>query len=104
MSGKVINVAVLGIGFSATVFHIPYIVRIHLFSYCPELTRFRQLSLPDLYRLHSIYERRATATESKARTLFGDLGVKVFSDLDETLADSEVDLVCLCALKTIHVC
>ena len=30
MPGKIINVAVLGIGFSANVFHIPYIVSLLL--------------------------------------------------------------------------
>ena len=52
-----------------------------------------QLALPDLYKLHTIYERRATPTESKARDKYGHLGVKVVSTLDEVLADPEVDLV-----------
>ena len=95
MPGKILNVAVLGIGFSANVFHIPFIVRtcegaslVSVF-----LTVAPQLSLPELYKLHTIYERRATPTESKARDKYGNLGVKVVSTLDEVLADAEIDLV-----------
>ncbi|KAJ3557817.1 hypothetical protein NM688_g1268 [Phlebia brevispora] len=85
MPGKIINVSVLGIGFSANVFHIPYI-----------------LSLQDIYKLHSIYERRATPNESKARDKYGYLGVKVVNTLEAVLTDAEVDLVVVTVKDPAH--
>ncbi|KZO96744.1 NAD binding Rossmann fold oxidoreductase [Calocera viscosa TUFC12733] len=76
MSSKPIRAAVLGVGFSATVFQIPFI-----------------LGLPDQFKLHSILERRATKEQSKARDLYGHTGVKVVTTYDDVLQDPEVDLV-----------
>ncbi|KZO96710.1 oxidoreductase NAD-binding protein [Calocera viscosa TUFC12733] len=80
-----IRAAVLGVGFSADVFHIPFIV-----------------AQPELYKLHSIMERRATATASKARDKYGHLGVKVVTTLEEVISDPEVDLVVVTVKDAAH--
>jgi len=80
-----INCAVLGIGFSANVFHIPFI-----------------LALPNTYKLHTIMERAATATSSKAKDKYGHLGVKVVTTLEEVLHDPEVDLVVVTVKDPAH--
>ncbi|THG96310.1 hypothetical protein EW026_g5505 [Hermanssonia centrifuga] len=80
-----INVAVLGTGFSATVFHIPYI-----------------LSLPNIYTLHTIYERRATPDHSVGREKYGHLGVKIATTLEEVLDDPEVHLVVVTTKDPVH--
>lgn len=67
----------LGTGMSTTVFHAPFV-----------------LSLPKVFALHSIYERRATAARSEARDRYGP-GVKVVTTFEEVLEDAEVQLVCL---------
>jgi predicted dehydrogenase len=89
-----IRAAVLGIGFSANVFQIPFIVRSSLSmndgrNSCP-----RQLALPEVYKLHSILERKATPDKSAARDKYGHLGVKVVTTFDDVIGDPEVDLVC----------
>ncbi|KZT59131.1 NAD(P)-binding protein [Calocera cornea HHB12733] len=80
-----IRAAVLGIGWSANVFHIPFI-----------------LALPDVYKLYSIMERSATATASKAKDKYGHLGVKVVTTLEEVTQDPEVDLVVICVKGDAH--
>ncbi|EJU03234.1 NAD binding Rossmann fold oxidoreductase [Dacryopinax primogenitus] len=82
MPDKILNVCVYGIGNSANTFHIPYI-----------------LSLPELYKLYAIYERDATPQQSKGREKFGHLGVKIFTTLEEVLADPAIDL-CVIATKS----
>lgn len=68
-----INCAVLGMGMSALVFHTPFI-----------------LALPDLFSLHTIMERKATATFSAARQRFP--GVNVVNSLAAVLADPEIEV------------
>ncbi|KDQ10363.1 hypothetical protein BOTBODRAFT_640308 [Botryobasidium botryosum FD-172 SS1] len=80
-----IRAAILGIGFSATVFHIPFI-----------------LALPDVYTLHTIMERKATPSKSIARDKYGSTGVKVATTLEEVLADKEVDLVVVTVKDPAH--
>ncbi|KAM0786540.1 hypothetical protein ACM66B_001997 [Microbotryomycetes sp. NB124-2] len=83
MSTKPINVAVLGIGMSATVFHLPFIQ-----------------ALPEHFKLVSIFERSATATQSRARELFP--GVKVVNQINEVLNDSSVELVFVSTVNDTH--
>ncbi|EJD50509.1 NAD binding Rossmann fold oxidoreductase [Auricularia subglabra TFB-10046 SS5] len=71
-----IRVAVLGVGFSANVFQIPFI-----------------LALPEVYKLHTILERKATAEKSVARDKYGHLDIKVVTDISDVTGDPEVDLV-----------
>ncbi|KAG9029454.1 hypothetical protein FRB95_005296 [Tulasnella sp. JGI-2019a] len=71
-----LRAAVLGTGFSAKIFQIPYI-----------------LALPDHWKLHSIFERRATDTYSVAREHWGNTGVKVVNTLEGVLGDKDVDVV-----------
>ncbi|KAL7416462.1 NAD binding Rossmann fold oxidoreductase [Mrakia frigida] len=78
-----IKVSVIGIGMSATVFHIPFI-----------------LSLPDHFTLHSILERKATPQSSDARKFFP--GVKVVTTLEEVLQDEEVDAVFVTSINATH--
>ncbi|GAA6025531.1 hypothetical protein JCM11491_000528 [Sporobolomyces phaffii] len=78
-----INVAVLGFGMSATVFHIPFL-----------------LAAPDRFRLHSILERSATPTASKARDAYP--GVKVVTTIDDVLADDQVDAVWVLTTNSTH--
>lgn len=78
-----INVAVVGFGMSATVFHIPFL-----------------LALGDRFHLHTIVERRATATSSKARDQFPS--VNVVTSLDEALADDDVDAVWVLTTNDTH--
>ncbi|KZT60597.1 NAD(P)-binding protein [Calocera cornea HHB12733] len=85
MPDKIINVALIGIGNSANVFHIPYI-----------------LSLPEIYKLHTIYERSATPEKSKGRDKYGHLGVKITTTLEETLADPEIGLVIITTRGASH--
>ncbi|EIN08044.1 oxidoreductase NAD-binding protein [Punctularia strigosozonata HHB-11173 SS5] len=80
-----IRAAVLGVGFSAKVFQIPFI-----------------LALPEVYQLHTILERRATPEKSIARDKYGHLGVKVVNTLDDVLGDPEVDLVVVAVKDSAH--
>ena len=82
---RLIKVAVLGVGMSARVFHIPFI-----------------LSLPSLFTLHTIWERSATSEHSVARDLYRSTGVKVVSTFEEILADPEVDLVVVSTPNSTH--
>lgn len=77
-----INVAVIGFGMSATVFHIPFI-----------------LSLPS-FHLHTIIERSATPTSSKARDAFPS--VRVVTTLDEALEDGSIDAVWVSTINDTH--
>ncbi|KAM0746201.1 NAD binding Rossmann fold oxidoreductase [Meredithblackwellia eburnea MCA 4105] len=79
-----LKIALLGSGKSTRVFHGPYILR-----------------LPDLWTLHAVYERGATPDKSRARDHFGD-EVKVYTTLEETLADPEVDVTCVVVPQAAH--
>jgi len=63
-------------------------------------------ALPDLFRLHTVVERRATPTESVARTKFGPSAggerLKVVTTLEEALADGEVELVLVTTFPETH--
>ncbi|GAA6062060.1 hypothetical protein JCM10212_003558, partial [Sporobolomyces blumeae] len=78
-----VNVAVVGFGMSATVFHIPFI-----------------LAHPDQFSLKTIVERSATPTSSKARDAFP--GVKVVNTLEEALDDRDVDAVWILTINDTH--
>ena len=80
-----VKVAVLGVGMSARVFHIPLI-----------------LSLPSFFSLHAIWERSATKERSVARDLYGSTGVKVVSVFEDVLADPDVDLVVVSTPNDTH--
>ncbi|KZV86584.1 NAD(P)-binding protein [Exidia glandulosa HHB12029] len=80
-----IRVAVLGVGFSANVFQIPFI-----------------LALPELFKLHSILERRATAEKSVAREKYGHTGVQVVTTFEEVTGDPDVDLVVVSVKDPAH--
>lgn len=79
------NVAVLGMGMSATVFHIPFIQ-----------------ALPAYFKLHMIMERSAIAEKSAARDRYGQTGFKVVNTLDEVLADPEVDVIVISTPNSTH--
>ncbi|GJN90125.1 hypothetical protein Rhopal_003124-T1 [Rhodotorula paludigena] len=76
------KVAVIGVGMSAKVFHIPFI-----------------LSYPDLFSLEVIVERSATPTSSKARDLYP--GVTVVNTLEQALAE-DIDAVWILAPNAEH--
>ncbi|KAG8907517.1 hypothetical protein FRB99_003890 [Tulasnella sp. 403] len=78
-----IRVSVLGMGLSATVFHIPLIQ-----------------ALPGTFKLHSILERSATHTSSEARARYGD--IKIVTTLDDVLQDGEVDCVVISTPNSTH--
>ncbi|EJU04682.1 NADP-binding protein [Dacryopinax primogenitus] len=78
-----IHVAVLGYGFSANAFHIPYIVR--------------------LFELRTILDREVTPQRNPAKAKYGPLGVKVVTTLDEVINDPEIDLVVVAVRDMAHV-
>ncbi|ORY70655.1 NAD binding Rossmann fold oxidoreductase [Leucosporidium creatinivorum] len=78
-----INVAVLGFGMSATVFHIPFIK-----------------ALPEHFNLTTIFERSATETKSAARDAFPE--VKVVNTLDAVLSDPSIQLVFVSTINDTH--
>ncbi|GAA5949103.1 hypothetical protein JCM3765_004012 [Sporobolomyces pararoseus] len=79
-----INVAVIGFGMSATVFHVPFL-----------------LALPSHFNLHTILERSSTPTFSKAREQFPQ-GVKVVNTLEQVLQDSEIQAVWVLTINDTH--
>jgi predicted dehydrogenase len=80
-----INVAVVGFGMSATVFHIPFL---------------ESRSLSSRFNLHTIVERSSTPTSSKARDQFPH--VKVVNTLDQALRDPEIDAVWVLTINDTH--
>jgi len=85
MSSAPIKTAVLGMGMSATVFHIPFI-----------------LSLPHLFKLHTILERAATPEKSAARDRYGSTGFNVVNTLEEVLSDKDVELIVISTPNATH--
>ncbi|KDQ10712.1 hypothetical protein BOTBODRAFT_57915 [Botryobasidium botryosum FD-172 SS1] len=79
-----IKTAVIGMGMSATVFHIPFI-----------------RSLPNVFALHSIMERSATAARSAARDRYGN-DVKVVNTFEEVVGDAEVECVVISTPNSTH--
>jgi len=80
---KPVRASVIGIGLSATVFHIPFI-----------------LAHPQYFTLHSILERSATAEKSVARDKYP--GIKVVTTLQEVVGDPEVEVVVLSTPNSTH--
>ncbi|GAA5864943.1 hypothetical protein JCM3774_003919 [Rhodotorula dairenensis] len=78
-----VNVAVIGMGMSTTVFHVPFI-----------------LSIPEKFRLRVIVERSATAEQSKARERYP--GVEVVNTVDQALAIPDVDVIWICSINDTH--
>ena len=78
-----INVAVLGFGMSATVFHIPFL-----------------LALPSHFNLHTILERSSTPTSSKARDAFPQ--VNVVNTFEQVLENKEIDAVWVLTINDTH--
>ncbi|GAA5827447.1 hypothetical protein JCM11251_003817 [Rhodosporidiobolus azoricus] len=77
-----INVALIGMGMSTTVFHAPFI-----------------LSLPDKFALKVIVERSATAEKSKARDAYP--GIKVVNTLEQAL-EEDIDAVWILSINDTH--
>ncbi|KAH7010496.1 putative NAD binding Rossmann fold oxidoreductase [Ilyonectria destructans] len=81
MAGNVFNVAVVGYGLSAKIFHIPFIKR------TPQ------------FKLHSIVQRTPKQGDSAPED-YPDL--KHFRDFKDVLADSEVDVVVITTPPNFH--
>ncbi|KAI5279186.1 hypothetical protein KEM52_004490 [Ascosphaera acerosa] len=81
MSSKVFNVGVIGFGFSAKTFHIPFINAV------PELN------------LYAVVQKEVKP-EGDARTLFP--GVKVFRDVAGMLKEAALDLIVVCTPPHTH--
>jgi len=76
------NVAVIGYGLSAKVFHIPFI-----------------LALPELYKLHGVLQRTPTEKNNAAND---HKGIATYHDLGSLLADSAVELVIVTSVPSAH--
>lgn len=81
-SNKKTNVAIIGYGLSAKIFHIPLI-----------------LALPEAYTLHSIVQRTPTATDDAAKD---HAGIRPYRSVDAMLADADVDLVIVSSTPGTH--
>ncbi|EPX73780.1 gfo/idh/mocA family oxidoreductase [Schizosaccharomyces octosporus yFS286] len=79
-----IKTAVLGTGMSAFIFHYPFLE-----------------ALPEKFEIYAAWERRATAEHSKARSAYPN--IKVYTQLDELLADPKVELVVVSLPPDAHV-
>lgn len=104
-----VNVAVIGMGMSTTVFHAPFSESPHRYSIralsllrlTPRLARGKSvLSLPEKFNLKVIVERSATPAHSKAREKYP--GVQVVNTLDEALNLAEIDAVWICSINDTH--
>ena len=79
MSFKPIKTAVLGVGLAGLTFHAPFV-----------------LALPQYFTLHAVLERKPTGPGGKLAARFGAeaaKGVKIYNNLDQVLADPEIELV-----------
>lgn len=79
-----INTCVLGVGYSALTFHIPFI-----------------LALPEVFNLHSVLERNSLNPGGKVYERFG-VEVKIFRSLDQVLADPTVELIIVATPNATH--
>lgn len=70
-----IKVCVLGTGLAGLTFHIPFI-----------------LALPDLFTLHSVFERNPQSLGGRVYDRFG-VSVKVYKTWESVLQDKEIELV-----------
>ncbi|CAB46711.2 gfo/idh/mocA family oxidoreductase [Schizosaccharomyces pombe] len=78
-----IKTAVLGTGVSAFVFHFPFLE-----------------ALPSKFEIYACLERRATVTQSKARSAYPN--ILVYTNLDELLADVNIELVVVSLPPNVH--
>ena len=79
MSFTPIKTCVLGVGLAGLTFHVPFV-----------------LSLPELFKLHAVLERKPEGPGGKLQARFGPEaadGVKIHNTLDAVLADPEIELV-----------
>lgn len=76
------NVAVIGYGLSAKIFHIPLI-----------------LALPEYYNLYGVVQRSPTPTDDAAKD---HAGIKTWKSVDDMLADKSVDLVVVSSTPGTH--
>lgn len=81
-SPKKINVAVIGYGLSAKVFHIPLV-----------------LAVPSAYTLYGIVQRSPTSTDDAAAD---HPGIKTWRSADEMFSDPAVDLVIITSIPSTH--
>lgn len=72
-------------GLSLQAFHYPFIA-----------------TYPDLFTLHSVLERSATAEKSSARDFTGIKDLKVVNALEQVLEDDEVELVIISTPNLSH--
>lgn len=82
MSSQPLNVAVVGYGLSAKVFHIPFI-----------------LALPDQYKLYGIVQRSPKPNDDAAKD---HTGIKSWRSVEEVYGDSEVDVVIITTTPETH--
>lgn len=82
MASKLINVAVVGYGLSAKVFHIPLI-----------------LALSDEFKLYGVVQRSPKPDDDVSKD---HPGIKLFRSVDEVYKDSEVDLVVITSTPGTH--
>lgn len=82
MSPSKVNVAVVGYGLSAKIFHIPLI-----------------LALPDAYNLYGVVQRTPKPDDDASKD---HPGIKTFRSIDDMLADAEVHLVVISSTPETH--
>jgi predicted dehydrogenase len=75
MSYEPIRTCILGTGLAGLTFHAPFI-----------------LALPQLFTLHSVFERNPKSEGGRLQDRFG-LSVKIHRSFESVLADSEIELV-----------
>lgn len=82
MSSKPFNVAVVGYGLSAKIFHIPFI-----------------LALPNDFKLYGVVQRTPKSDDNASKD-YAD--IKSWKSIDEVYADAEVDVVVLSTAPGTH--
>ncbi|KAF2723712.1 putative NAD binding Rossmann fold oxidoreductase [Polychaeton citri CBS 116435] len=82
MASKPFNVAVVGYGLSAKVFHIPFV-----------------LALPQYFKLHGIVQRSPKPDDDSSKD---HPGTKPYRSVDEVYADADVDLVIITSIPETH--
>jgi predicted dehydrogenase len=81
---KPMKIGIIGYGNAARVYHLPYIT-----------------SNPN-YVIHAFYQRAALPENGKPHVSIDYPDVKHYSDLDEFLKDSEIELVCVLTQYDTH--
>jgi hypothetical protein len=82
---RIPNTLLPSAGLSLQAFHYPFIA-----------------TYPELFSLHSVLERSATACKSSAREFTGIEGLKVVNTLEEVTGDDEVELVVISTPNLSH--